>query len=175
MTRDAKKQSVKCEYFSQHDWAKTETEGLSFHSLEQVKCKKCGQFPKNQRELERADAILHLRNRLKPGQTVYSVLRHVSRSGMSRGIDFYIMEDGKPQWITASVGKAIDQPQSRKDWEQSRGLNVSGCGMDMGFAVVYDLSRTLFPKGFKVKGIGRNGDTSGWDNDGGYALKQSWL
>jgi hypothetical protein len=25
------------------------------------------------------------------------------------------------------------------------------------------------------KGIGRNGDTSGWDNDGGYALKQEWL
>lgn len=65
--------------------------------------------------------------------------------------------------------------------------------MDMGFAVVYELGRTLFPNGFGVEGElplghktrpvtkekaakavekgakfrGRNGDPSGWDNDGG--------
>ena len=47
--------------------------------------------------------------------------------------------------------------------------------MDMGFALVYELSRELYPKGFKVAGVGRNGDTSGHDKDGGYALKQRWL
>ena|ERR1035437_1828097 len=50
-----------------------------------------------------------------------------------------------------------------------------GCGMDMGFHLVYNLGRTLFPEGFKVEGRGRNGDASGWDKDGGYALKQRWI
>ena len=82
----------------------------------------------------------------------------------------------------------------------------------MGFSVVYDLGRCLYPDGFaNSEGIapvgkkmntgwfrghhakpltkddmaamvakgwkfhGRNGDPSGWDDDGGYALKQRWL
>ena len=68
----------------------------------------------------------------------------------------------------------------------------------MGFEVVYNLGRQLFPKGFgtvsyggicpqtkeeaerlvatgKTSFCGRNGDKSGWDNDGGYALKHRWL
>lgn len=47
--------------------------------------------------------------------------------------------------------------------------------MDMGFSVVYNLSSALFPDGFKTTGFGRNGDTSGWDKDGGYKLKQEWI
>jgi len=58
---------------------------------------------------------------------------------------------------------------------KSGGIKIGGCGMDMGFELVYCLGRKLFPDGFKVKGIGRNGDTSGWDKDGGYALKYNWL
>lgn len=44
--------------------------------------------------------------------------------------------------------------------------------MDMTFEVVYELGHYLYPKGFKLsKGqYGRNGDTSGYDKDGGYAL-----
>lgn len=130
------------------------------------------------------EAIEHLRKVLKPGDTVYTVLRHVSRSGMSRNIDLYYISAGganddyrtpEPVWISSYVGKAIGRPQSRKNWEKSQGLTVSGCGMDMGFSLVYDLSRVLFPTGFAVTGRGRNGDTSGWDNDGGYALRHKWL
>jgi hypothetical protein len=96
---------------------------------------------------------------------------------MSRNIDLYYMQDGKPQWISAYVGHAIGSPQSRKNWERSQGLTVGGCGMDMGFALVYDLSRTLFPDGFKLAKdqYGRNGDKSGYDRDGGYALRHQWL
>ena len=45
----------------------------------------------------------------------------------------------------------------------------------MGFEIVYNLGRKLFHDGFKVEGRGRNGDMSGHDNDGGYALKHRWL
>jgi hypothetical protein len=172
MTRDANKQSVRCEY--SHRWIKaTET---TINNEVVIRCRKCGAFPKA-KETKQAEAIVHLQSVLKPGDTIYTVLRHVSRSGMSRNIDLYYMQDGKPQWISAYVGHAIGSPQSRKNWERSQGLTVGGCGMDMGFALVYDLSRTLFPDGFKLAKdqYGRNGDKSGYDRDGGYALRHQWL
>lgn len=59
--------------------------------------------------------------------------------------------------------------------ERYEAVKIGGCGMDMGFHIAYELGRVLFPEGFKVDGVGRNGDTSGWDNDGGYALYQRWM
>jgi hypothetical protein len=122
---------------------------------------------------ERDEAIAHLRKIIQPGDTVYTVLRHVSKSGMTRGIDLYVLsvENGKasPMWITSYVGKAIDRVQSRADWEKSRGIRVTGCGMDMGFDLVYTLSRVLF------QGMpDRNGDPTE-NNDKGYWLKHEWL
>ena len=112
------------------------------------------------KEKERNEAIKHLRKIIKPGDTVYTVLRHVSRSGMTRGIDVYIVEcreqkgqaDGEeytrhvsePVWITSYVGKAIDQPQPESYWRKSMGLKIGGCGMDMGFHVVNSLQYALF-------------------------------
>jgi hypothetical protein len=150
-----------------------------------------------QSDIERQQAIERLRELLKPGDTVYTTLKHVSRSGMMRSIDLHLIRDNEPRWIASLVATACDY-----SWDEKREcLKVSGCGMDMGFAVVYELSRTLFPDGFGVEGElslgrkirptskenaeeavkrgakfwGRNGDTSGWDNSGGYALEQRWL
>lgn len=108
------------------------------------------------REKERREAINHLRQLIKPGDTVYTVLRHVSRSGMTRGIDVYLMDKngGEPVWITAYVGKAIDQPQPRDYWQKSLGLKIGGCGMDMGFHVVNSLSYALYGKGYQCLGRG---------------------
>lgn len=126
------------------------------------------------KQREQADAVTKLRTMLKPGDTVYTVLRHASRSGMTREIGLVLMQadqsnvtDLHPNHLVAT---ALDYRVGKRD-----GLVVGGCGMDMGFSVVYNLGRKLFPDGFKVDGRGRNGDTSGWDNDGGYALKQRWL
>lgn len=117
---------------------------------------------------------------LKPGSRVYTVLRHVSSSGMSRRIDLYCHVRGKRvkddylQYLTGyfCVLAGYPRPPSGK-----QGVMVQGCGMDMGFHVVYTLGRYMWPKGFKLpKGErGRNGDTSGSDTDGGYALSHSWL
>ena len=105
---------------------------------------------------------------------VYCKLNHVSRSGMRRVIDFYTIVDDKPIYLTGYISKITSYKRTLIS-HKYEGLIVDGCGMDMGFAVVYDLGRTLYPKGFKVKGIGRNGDTSGWDNNGGYKLKHIWI
>ncbi|RRJ96044.1 hypothetical protein Ga0100231_019025 [Opitutaceae bacterium TAV4] len=106
---------------------------------------------KTRKETERDEAIEWLRERLQKGMTIYTVLRHVSASGMSRQIDLYYVTDNCPLRITWSAARALGWTYNKK-WES---LHVDGCGMDCGHAAVYHLSRVLF------------GD--------GYALKQTWL
>lgn len=127
---------------------------------------------------DKEDALAQLRKRIEPGQTVYTVLRHVSASGMTRRIDVYVMEENKPYFVTGLVGKACGY---RHEFRKG-GLVVSGCGMDMGFEVVYNLGRALWPDGAasaihradRAWTKGRNGD-QGPETDGGYMLRQEWL
>lgn len=97
---------------------------------------------------ERQDAIERLRLLLPPGSTVYTILRHVSRSGMSRSISCVICGTDGPQDIDWLVRRALDARYDRKH----SGIVVGGCGMDMGFHLVYSLSYTLYPKGFGCVG-----------------------
>jgi hypothetical protein len=86
---------------------------------------------------------------LKPGDTVYTVLKHVSSSGMSRRIDVLVVtKDGGIRNITHLVAPVTGFKRSKVDGA----LTVSGCGMDMGFHVVYSLSRALFEDGVKCTG-----------------------
>lgn len=128
---------------------------------------------------EKAEAIARLREWLSPGDTVYTILEHVSASGMSRAIRFVIPKvdaDGKPYFLhpNHAIGTVLGLRFHTSRGRRSDALHVAGCGMDMGFDCVYTLGRYLFPDGFATE-RGRNGDTSGWDKDGGYALKQEWL
>jgi hypothetical protein len=96
-------------------------------------------------KLERDKAITQLREWIKPGDTVYTILDSVSRSGMSRQIRVvvpYTREDGTIDHLhpNYSVAKAIGQRQAKK----GNGIIMGGCGMDMGFALVYELSQVLY-------------------------------
>lgn len=147
---------------------------------------------------------------LKPGDTVYAVLRHRSSSGMMRVIDLFVIRknqfDGqqKPWRIGWKAAQATGLTYDIKH----EGIRIGGCGMDMGFHLVYSLSSVLFPEGFGEVGYklnangeidrttaerpadkedlalmlaggfkfnGRNGDPTGWDGDGGYALRHEWI
>ena len=103
-----------------------------------------------QKQSARDDAITALRETLKPGDTVYTVLRNVSRSGMTRSIDAYVIHGNSPHWISRRVAAAIDAPFD----EKRDAVKMGGCGMDMGFALVYQLSHTLYPAGFDCIGEG---------------------
>ena len=95
----------------------------------------------SQTEVE--EALAKLRELLKPGDTVNTILRHKSRSGMSRSISLIAMASGPLEldyWASRVLGDSIDQKHG--------GICIRGCGMDMGFALVYDLSRRLFPQGY---------------------------
>lgn len=90
--------------------------------------------------LDPAEAVEYLREILPPGSTAYTVLRHVSRSGMSRSIDVYAVGKDGPLWLSPRIAVAIDAI-----WDDTReSIKVGGCGMDMGFSIVYDLSATLY-------------------------------
>jgi hypothetical protein len=118
---------------------------------------------------DQAEALAALRSlRIKPGETIYTIVRHVAPSGMSRVIDCYIMRSNKPYWIGGRVAAALGYRYDRNH----QGMRVSGCGMDMCFAVVYNLGATLWPKGTRKPHGTRNGEP---DSDGGYALEKSGL
>lgn len=92
--------------------------------------------------------------------TVYTILKHVSSSGMMRVIDVYIIRDNIPLRLSWSVSEAIGMTYNKKH----EGVQIGGCGMDMGFAIVNDLSITLFtPKGER------------YNHDAAYKLSHRWI
>lgn len=114
---------------------------------------------------ERQEAIDKILNLVKPNQKVYTSLKYAS--GMSRQIAVYVFDGDSVHNITYWASKVLDYKVGSKD-----GLVVGGCGMDMGFSVVYSLGSSLWPNGTTEPHGRRNGVP---DSDGGYALKHSWL
>ena len=116
-------------------------------------------------------AINELRRILEQGnRKVYCVLRHVSASGMMRRISFYSIAKNEPLCLDWYIEQATGYRRDKK----GRGLRIGGCGMDMGFSVVYNLGGVCWPKGDGKTIIGRNGDTRP-ETEGGYLLKHIWI
>jgi len=100
---------------------------------------------------EKIEAIDTLKQIVKPGDTVYTILRYVSPSAPVRHIGLIVFSDGVPCTLDYHASKALG-------YRVNKGKNavvVRGEGMDMGFSVVYNLSQVIFHDG--------------------YALKQHWL
>lgn len=117
---------------------------------------------KEQRTIEIQEAREQLLPILEKGNfTVYTELKHVSQSGMSRRISCYV---ATAPGELVNIDWYIERMDLYNRDIKNGGLKVSGCGMDMGFAVVYNLSSSLF----------RNEDGS-YSHDGAYKLKQRWI
>lgn len=111
---------------------------------------------KQEKENARNEAIATLRRMgVKPGTDIYTIVTHVSKSGMQRHIRCYLptietdTERGtdkrkrKPSItnITRLVSIACGiRLANGYNWD----LVVGGCGMDMCFATVYELSCRMF-------------------------------
>jgi hypothetical protein len=127
-----------------------------------------------------------LRGMIKPGDTVYTVLRHVNSSGMSRNIDLYIIRDGEPACISGYAAGAMDERRAKDG-----SIRVGGCGMDMGFHLVYNLGSVLYGEFYTGKPwqcIGQGCPSSDHQGaryephtpermhkDGGYSLHHRWM
>ena len=97
---------------------------------------------------ERAEELL--KECFPKGSTAHTTVVHVARSGMSRHIKVFAIRGERIQNISNYVAKYLDWRYTNKE-----AVFVSGCGMDMGFHLIYTLSSCLY--------------------DDGYAIKQSWV
>lgn len=100
---------------------------------------------------ERGQALRRLREWVKPGDKLFTILRRRSSSGMCRHISIMKPDTtraGEMMDLTWNAGKVLDWRVDR----DTGGLVVGGCGMDMGFHAVYSLSRMLYPKGYDCTG-----------------------
>ena len=130
-------------------------------------------------ERARAEAIEHLRELLPPGSTVYTVLRHVSRSGMMRHIDVYTIRDGEHVYLSGWAATATGSTRTHEGE-----IKRSGCGMDMGYDLMMSIGYALYPDGYACIGEGcpsndhhnyRHGDCPVHHKSGGYAFKHRWI
>lgn len=129
-----------------------------------------------QREIEELKRILH------PGDTVFTKVNHVSASGMFRCISLYIFRDNEPRMLDYAASVITGYKLSRKH----EGVEIGGCGMDMGFALVHSLSDYLYGNGYPCIGYHCNSnhhrnsrspelEYEPMIHQDGYALKQRWL
>ena len=108
---------------------------------------------------DKETALKHLKEWLKAGDKVYTTIDHVVPSGMTRWLQVFLVRDNQKINISWHCAVLLDLPYNTGG---HYGVRVGGCGMDMGFHLVYTMSRVLFPEG------------SGTERDGGYTLVHSW-
>ena len=141
--------------------------------------------------MEKTEAISKLRSMLKPKDNVYTIISHVSRSGMQRSVrvllpvresvNVYPVNEGtgrrdydaapkvKHRTTVQDVSWLVAYALGMKFDRENGGVKIGGCGMDMAFSIVYDLGQTLWPKGTRRPHSTRNGSP---DKHGGYALNK---
>jgi len=141
------------------------------------------------RQTYREEAIQKLKEYVKPGDTIHTILRHVTKSGMTRYIEPLVFVEGRPVYITYWANEVLGWGGSSKH----EGVKVGGCGMDMGFHLVYSLSRALYseagyeclndaegngkcPSNYHVNSRPYDGTNKGEPvHHDGYAIKHRWL
>lgn len=114
-----------------------------------------------------------------PGTTIYCTLRHVSRSGMLRHISLHVVKKGTPVSLSWDAARVLGW--SLNDGRSHWAIKVDGCGMDMGFHLVNQLSYALH--GWKDKGAdaieqsqtGRPFKPRRGHFRAGYSLRHEWL
>ena len=102
-----------------------------------------------------AEARETILGELAPGDTVFTSLEHVSQSGMSRVIQLHIFRGDARSPRHYVLGYPAAKLLGMKYDDRREGVKIGGGGMDMGFALVYDLASVLF--------------------DDGYALRHEWI
>ena len=121
---------------------------------------------------EKQESLERLKSWIRKGDTLHTTVRNVSRSGMMRYITTRHLKpvhgEHGDQKIDVSISnydyhiaRVLDLPEA----PNYQGVKIGGCGMDMGFHLVYSLSRALFKD--EPKGEG--------DRDHGYWINQEWL
>lgn len=89
---------------------------------------------------QKQQAINTLKAFLNEGDTIYYNVTSVSRSGMSRNIQFFWIDtDRRPARITWLISELLGYKHN-----DDGTIKVRGCGMDMGFHVISNVASALF-------------------------------
>lgn len=105
---------------------------------------------------DRTEAIATLREWIKPGDTIQTILDHVSSSGMSRAIRVvlpYVKTEDVPTdrplidflHPNHAIGVVLGLRHWTRNGRTQDALIMGGCGTDMGFELVHHLSYALYP------------------------------
>ena len=107
--------------------------------------------PANRTNYTDEELIAELKGWIPEGGEVHTRVEHVSQSGMSRNIvPIVATPDGSIinlSWHLWNLGIG-SRPRGRY---AGRSVTMGGCGMDMTFALVYDLAAKLYGDGYKLK------------------------
>ena len=105
------------------------------------------------KEQERQAMIEQLKLIMPEGSKVYTCLRSVSQSGMTRNISLIVFKKDPQGDYTLhpnyTASKLLGWKLTSKFGHDA--IRVSGCGMDMGFHLVYTLGQILYGDGYKLK------------------------
>lgn len=87
------------------------------------------------------DAIAKLKEMIQPGDTIYTIVKHVSKSRQSRAISFYVVDSSRNILvIDYYMSLVLEVPFDKKN----QGLKIQGDGMDMCWHTVTNLSHLIF-------------------------------
>jgi hypothetical protein len=102
-----------------------------------------------QENMQRAKVELKRLIEKTKNKTIYTYTEHVSKSGMRRHIKPIVIVDGEPINISGYIADmGLFQ---RVKMGKGDGVIVKGCGADMGFHIVYSISRALYGDGYALK------------------------
>ena len=89
---------------------------------------------------DQSPSLEQLRQWLPKGSRVFTILRSVSRSGMQREVSVVVFLPGveRPIHPNHHVCQVLGLRRGKSD-----GVVLNGCGMDMGFHLVYELAHAL--------------------------------
>ncbi len=97
--------------------------------------------------MNKPEAIETLKEMAPKGTKLYTVLEHVSASRSTRYFKVLLVADGDIVDVSWLVRLILDI----KLHNTYSGVKISGGGMDMAFALVYELSSALYNDGYAFK------------------------
>ena len=106
---------------------------------------------KHIKEKRKQESISYLKSMLKKDDIIHTQLCHVSQSGMTRHIKVRLIRDNIPLDLSFDTSRVLEWKEGKNRFGGYNGIKVRGCGMDMGFHLVYTLSRVLFDDGYYIK------------------------
>ncbi len=109
-----------------------------------------------EKETQRAQEFLCAVFAKQERPIAYTILKSVSASGMSRTMKVVTYDDGRVLDITWWVS-LVSGVGTLTEKNGQRVVRVGGCGMDIGFHLIYSLGVALY-------GL-----------EGGYKIKHEWL